>query len=183
MSLARITAERFTEVLERFIDDKLENMDRVVEVDDVDGLENYVEKEVESQLNNFEPDADNIQGLERFVENVVDSFQIQVDNIEGLDDSIEEKINSYLHHDFAWSAVLTQVLQTPEFKQALDQAVRESLLRLIQQLFTGMVPIAQPVGQPVGQPARFNSEGVITQQPDATAPVTITPEMRSALGL
>jgi len=178
MNSTRQVAERFTEVLESFIDSRLEEMD--VDSENVIGLEHAIEKEVENQLENYEAGGRyTIQGLERFVENVVDGFEIKSDNISDLEDAVNGCIESFFDYLPNQEKLFASLLQTPAFQQALDRAVRESLCRLAQQLFTGLLPVAQPVVQP----ARFNNEGGMIQEPVGNPPITITPEMRAALGL
>lgn len=77
-----------------------------IDVDNVDGLERYmerevetaVEKEVEKALEDYSVDADNVSDLDDFVNTRVDDklndfkVDVDVDSVDGLDDFVDERV-------------------------------------------------------------------------------------------
>jgi hypothetical protein len=75
-------------VIDRVVNDAIDDMDREVDVDDVKGLESTIE----DALENLEMNAANIQNLDRAISEIIEEAEIPAGNIQGLGDAIAEAL-------------------------------------------------------------------------------------------
>ena len=127
--MSRITND-LADLLEQLVVEKIE------EQKDESDLDDKIEKEVENARDNFEVEADKVDGLDRFVEDALDGFDISDKISDGIKEEIgdlEGKIKDETNTQ------LKVLLDSPEFQAKLDQAVKSSLLRVIQGFLGGLI--------------------------------------------
>lgn len=161
--MAKSTGE-FVEALESLVQEMVRG-----QMEESNYIDDKVGSAVESALENFEVEADNVRGLEDAIESGVESaledFVIEADDVRGLGDFIENYLNEEhltgngFHNRVAevvkqtsgaligkaevQGAVIT-ALQSPEVQEVLQAQVRMALGSVLQQLL--QPPVAKPVG-------------------------------------
>lgn len=133
--------------------------DFTLDVDNVDGLERYVEdaidskvdravedaieQQVEKALEDYSPeiDADNVDGLDDFVRNVFDEkmndFSVDADTVEGLDDFVDDRLDSKVADaigervDDAVNLALQKQLTPERIQAAVEAALATPRVQLL----------------------------------------------------
>lgn len=109
--------EKLTDGVEKMIDDKVREALSEVEADNVTGLDEFVDRRIESSIENLTIESENVSGLDDAIESAIGDHEVDADDVRNLEDMIDARIDEKLGDQDIDADVIT----------GLDRAVTDTI--------------------------------------------------------